>query len=311
MKSEPSPRPSTISRIRSNGSQFFKRYILFIMNAILFLGAIGLLLLAVYSLNNQSAFNWLALASNLKNKLDFTDGMSIPHPLQNPSIWLFLTGVILWVISLIGLIGALLQNQFFLRVYTYIVMALAFAMFAGTFVVIFYHDQIRSSNALRKIIIQAIRQYRVGPDDISEMLDWLQHDFGKCCGANSPVDWDLNVYFKCNSSQAAEEVIQIIQKRNIFLSEKRIKAIRSDKSVDACSVPWSCCFNGRNNTLCGRNYLKIDRFQKSSNIHLRGCIDAAFDKLRSYSTLLLVIVILVNLIPLVAGCISLRLLNSR
>uniref|UniRef100_A0A3B5KY89 Uncharacterized protein n=1 Tax=Xiphophorus couchianus TaxID=32473 RepID=A0A3B5KY89_9TELE len=75
--------------------------------------------------------------------------------------------------------------------------------------------------------------------------------FNRCCGAQEPNDWNLNVYFSCNGTHQSRE---------------------------KCGVPFSCCIpdpaDSVLNTQCGYDVRNQQEKEWSEKIFVRGCIVA-------------------------------------
>ena len=57
-----------------------------------------------------------------------------------------------------------------------------------------YKDKVKDE--INQNLKLMIKNYR---DDeyLQDLIDWIQRDCLKCCGVNSPEDWNQNIYFEC------------------------------------------------------------------------------------------------------------------
>jgi hypothetical protein len=75
-----------------------------------------------------------------------------------------------------------------------------------------YKDKVKDE--INQNLKLMIRNYR-DDEDLQDLIDWIQRDWLKCCGVNSPEDWNMNIYFECT---------------------------QMDPWIESCGVPSSCCF---------------------------------------------------------------------
>ncbi|WP_411023147.1 hypothetical protein, partial [Salmonella sp. s51228] len=72
----------------------------------------------------------------------------------------------------------------------------------------------------------------------------LVQNYLACCGSQSFLDWDQNVYFNCNAT-----------------------------GDERCGVPTSCCIMSQQlNNQCGFNVRQISQASRLANINQAGCI---------------------------------------
>uniref|UniRef100_A0AAZ3SMK2 Tetraspanin-15 n=1 Tax=Oncorhynchus tshawytscha TaxID=74940 RepID=A0AAZ3SMK2_ONCTS len=86
--------------------------------------------------------------------------------------------------------------------------------------------------------------------DFKNIMDFVQRKF-KCCGGQEYKDWEVNMYHNCTAPGPL-----------------------------ACGVPYTCCLENKpnevTNTLCGYKVLDKERLDLQNVIYIRGCTDAVF-----------------------------------
>nr|XP_026691485.1 tetraspanin-33-like [Ciona intestinalis] len=102
----------------------------------------------------------------------------------------------------------------------------------------------------------------------------------QCCGANTYIDWENNIYFNCSSI-----------------------------SYEACSVPYSCCVLHDNDssvldTFCGFGVLKQQELEAKETIYTTGCIHAITEWIHQHLFLLAALGIAMVVPQIVGICIS-------
>ena len=168
----------------------------------------------------------------------------------NISVLLLLVGLVMFVISLAGILGTLRENLPLLQFYRRCIIVLLFLEFGIT---IFCYGFSSYINRLvsRDLPQRTVAAYR---DDanMQNLLDFLQQQF-HCCGVtvNGFLDWSDNMYFNCSPT---------------------------NPSVERCSVPWSCCVDPDKKPIrdltCGRGVQELTAIEASERIHTDGCVGA-------------------------------------
>ncbi|XP_069030178.1 tetraspanin-15 [Embiotoca jacksoni] len=164
-----------------------------------------------------------------------------------PAIILILLGIIMFVVSFIGVLASLRDNLTLLKVFMYtLTICLMLELLGGILALAFRN---RTVELLNKNIRKGIVNY-YDDLDFKNIMDFVQKKF-KCCGGQEYKDWEVNMYHNCSGTGPL-----------------------------ACGVPYTCCITTRPNevanTLCGYKVLEKERLNLIEIIHIRGCTDAFF-----------------------------------
>ncbi|XP_029000872.1 tetraspanin-15 [Betta splendens] len=164
-----------------------------------------------------------------------------------PSIILILLGILMFVVSFIGVLACLRDNIGLLKVFMYtLAVCLLLELLGGILALLFRNQTI---GLLNKSIRKGIVNY-YDDLDFKNIMDHVQKKF-KCCGGKEFKDWEVNMYHNCSAP-----------------------------GPSACGVPYTCCIapnpNEVTNTMCGYKVLDKERLQLINTIHIRGCTDAFF-----------------------------------
>ncbi|XP_034044337.1 tetraspanin-15 isoform X2 [Thalassophryne amazonica] len=164
-----------------------------------------------------------------------------------PAIILIVLGIIMFVVSFIGVLGSLRDNIILLKVFMYTLTLCLIVQLVGGVVALIFCNQ--TVELLNKNIRRGIVNY-YDDLDFKNIMDFVQKKF-KCCGGQEYKDWEVNMYHNC-----------------------------SGPGPLACGVPYTCCIatkpNEVANTLCGYKVLEKQRLELLETIHIRGCTDAFF-----------------------------------
>ncbi|KAH7985259.1 tetraspanin-33 [Rhipicephalus sanguineus] len=168
--------------------------------------------------------------------------------LSHMEVLLFLFGLALFTITSCGCVGALRENTFLLRVYSFSLTVLIVFNFVLGILVFFVPGSIKSvitTTMSEKLVVH----YR-DSQDIQDLVDAVQR-YLKCCGMTQRNfrDWNKNIYFHCDVLNPSHE---------------------------RCSVPPSCCrpestFTG---IFCGRSVLNMSDHDAWFRVHTGSCPDA-------------------------------------
>lgn len=164
-----------------------------------------------------------------------------------PAIILILLGILMFVVSFIGVLASLRDNITLLKVFMYTLAVCLFLELLGGILALAFRNQ--TVDLVNRNIRRGIRNY-YDDLDFKNIMDFVQKQF-KCCGGQEYKDWSVNMYHNCSAPGPL-----------------------------ACGVPYTCCIttkpNEVANTLCGYKALEKERLDLVEVIHVRGCTDAFF-----------------------------------
>ncbi|XP_048363029.1 tetraspanin-15 [Sphaerodactylus townsendi] len=161
-----------------------------------------------------------------------------------PAIILILLGIIMFLVSFVGVLASLRDNLCLLQAFMYILgICLLIELIGGVMALLFRNKTIE---LLNENIGKGIEHY-YDDLDFKNIMDFVQKQF-KCCGGNDYTDWAQNQYHNC----AAPGPL-------------------------ACGVPYSCCVANKTaviNTMCGYKTIDQQRLTVQHIIYVRGCTNA-------------------------------------
>lgn len=171
------------------------------------------------------------------------------------SIGIIIVGIIVFLIPLVGFLGAIRENVILLRIFGVIIGIIVGVEVLIVILLFVFWDRLMA--LLDLLIKKTVAGYQ---DDIDFrfILDFLQ-DLLNCCGASGYRDWDMNIYFNCSST---------------------------NPSLQRCAVPYSCCktnyriTNTIENYMCGFGAQTLTVVTASSRIYTKGCVQALTDTFR-------------------------------
>lgn len=168
----------------------------------------------------------------------------------DPAAIMLAVGIVVFVVSFCGAIGALRENKFLLRVFSGCVILVILLQIAIGLAAYFAKDSIKGK--IDDIFQEAILKYQDDPD-LQSLIDFVQIEL-QCCGSVEPSDWSSNPYFNCSSVYK-----------------------ESPRDVGSfCSAPHSCCRGDKLNRMCGFGVFRRDvEFDvRDEKIYTTGCIEA-------------------------------------
>ncbi|EDO35297.1 predicted protein [Nematostella vectensis] len=160
----------------------------------------------------------------------------------DPAVMLAIAGVLMFVISFSGCLGALRENVCMLRFYSIMLGIMLLLEIVAAVLGYVYAGEVKQQ--VEKAVDHIIVRYRDDPD-LQNIIDLLQKEL-KCCGSKDYKTWEQNVYFNCSSP-----------------------------SVERCGVPFSCCISDQINSQCGFGAIRMSESQASKVIYTKGCIQGA------------------------------------
>uniref|UniRef100_A0A3P8TG97 Tetraspanin 14 n=1 Tax=Amphiprion percula TaxID=161767 RepID=A0A3P8TG97_AMPPE len=148
-------------------------------------------------------------------------------------VWLVLVvGGVTFILGFAGCVGALRENICLLKFFSGVIGLIFFLELTAAVLAVVFQGQVREW--INEFFLANIRAYR-DDIDLQNLIDSLQR-VNHCCGAQDPVDWDLNVREKCG-------------------------------------VPFSCCITDPLvNTQCGYDVRSRPKREWSDHIYTKGCI---------------------------------------
>ncbi|XP_051774005.1 tetraspanin-15 [Ctenopharyngodon idella] len=163
-----------------------------------------------------------------------------------PAIILIVLGVIMFIVSFIGVLASLRDNLCLLKVFLYMLALCLVLELVGGIVALIFRTQ--TVDLLNKNIRKGMVNY-YDDLDFKNIMDFVQSTF-KCCGGKEYSDWQVNMYHNCSAPGPL-----------------------------ACGVPYACCIVEPSevvNTMCGYKTLGKERLENIDVIYIRGCTDAVF-----------------------------------
>ncbi|NXQ39743.1 TSN15 protein, partial [Catharus fuscescens] len=129
-----------------------------------------------------------------------------------PAIILILLGVVMFLVSFLGVLASLRDNICLLQAFMYILgICLLIELTGGVVALIFRNQTIKFLN---DNIRRGIENY-YDDLDFKNIMDSVQKQF-KCCGGEDYTDWSQNVYHNCEAPGPL-----------------------------ACGVPYTCCIRNK------------------------------------------------------------------
>ncbi|XP_030373834.1 tetraspanin-33-like [Scaptodrosophila lebanonensis] len=213
------------------------KYLIFLLNFLFWLFGGILLGIGIYAfMDKWEANGWVRVET-------------IYDVVLNISLVMIITGIVVFVVSFAGCLGALRENTCLLKFYS-LCLLIFFLMEMAIAIVGFVFPQNMNSFLEEKFTDKIIHSYR-DDSDLQNFIDFAQQEF-KCCGLSNGgyQDWSKNEYFNCTSP-----------------------------SVEKCGVPYSCCINatdissGLVNIMCGYGVQEHSVAAASKRIWTSGCIE--------------------------------------
>ncbi|KAM4675071.1 tetraspanin-15-like [Discoglossus pictus] len=163
-----------------------------------------------------------------------------------PAIILLLLGILMFVVSFIGMVGSLRDNLLLIKIFFWVLLVILLIEILLLIIELVCENQMKKFAHAN--ILVGIKQY-YDDLDFKNIMDYVQEKFS-CCGGDEFTDWHVNQYHSCNNTGPL-----------------------------ACGVPYTCCITGKEsggvkNTLCGYKTLDQGRIPVTHLIHVRGCIHA-------------------------------------
>ncbi|KAM3867813.1 tetraspanin-15 [Diretmus argenteus] len=182
-----------------------------------------------------------------------------------PAVVLILLGLVMFTVSVVGMVGSLRDNKTLLHMFLCVLCVLLLLQAVALITALIFEK--KTSALFQNSIQEGIKHY-YDDLDFKNIMDYVQQKFS-CCGGDEYKDWGVNQYHFCNGTGPL-----------------------------ACGVPYTCCVRGKVgeviNTFCGcktldkpvlgrgeclvcvlkRSSCLLQRQSLLEVIHVRGCIHA-------------------------------------
>ncbi|XP_028394018.1 tetraspanin-33-like [Dendronephthya gigantea] len=168
----------------------------------------------------------------------------------DPAAIMLSVGIVIFVVSFCGALGALRENKCLLRFFYACLILIILLQLSIGLAAYFAKNTIKGK--IDNVFQKAIVEYQDDPD-LQSLIDYIQFEL-KCCGSTEPKDWNSNPYFKCNN-----------------------ESISGTSDIgSACSVPHSCCSTDKLNRMCGFGvFTKKGEIEgREKKIYTTGCLEA-------------------------------------
>lgn len=241
-------------------STYCVKYFMFFMNVLFWVLSCLILAIAVYAmLEKQEIYGQISRLAT------------------DPAALLLAIGIIIFVISFAGCLGALRENKCLLKFYCGLLALMLLLEIAAAILGYVYSGKVK--NEMHNAFTLMIDNYLDDPD-LQLVIDSVQKEL-KCCGSEKYTDWERNIYYNCSSP-----------------------------AVESCGVPYSCCIADEVNSQCGFGALRLKESAAVNVIYTQGCLKGVEDWFRSNLVLMASIAACLPVLQLVGFCLSRRLTND-
>jgi len=241
-------------------STYCVKYFMFFMNVLFWVLSCLILAIAVYAmLEKQEIYGQISRLAT------------------DPAALLLAIGLIIFVISFAGCLGALRENKCLLKFYSGLLALMLLLEIATAILGYVYSGKVK--NEMHNAFTMMIDNYLDDPD-LQLVIDSVQKEL-KCCGSEKYTDWERNIYYNCSSP-----------------------------AVESCGVPHSCCIADEVNSQCGFGALRLKESAAVNVIYTQGCLKGVEDWFRSNLVLMASIAACLPVLQLVGFCLSRRLTND-
>uniref|UniRef100_A0A8C8VF88 Tetraspanin n=1 Tax=Pelusios castaneus TaxID=367368 RepID=A0A8C8VF88_9SAUR len=201
-----------------------------------------------FTLITYSTLFWLigalVLAIGIYAEVERQKYKTLESAFLAPAIILILLGIVMFIVSFVGVLASLRDNLCLLQAFKCILgICLLIELIGGVVALIFRNQTI---DFLNDNIRRGIQNY-YDDLDFKNIMDFVQKQF-KCCGGEDYKDWSKNPYHECSAPGPL-----------------------------ACGVPYTCCVRNKTdivNTMCGYKIIDRERLSVQDIIYIRGCTSA-------------------------------------
>ena len=237
-------------------STYCVKYFIFFMNILFWIVSCLILAIASYAmLEKQEIYGQISRLTT------------------DPAVLLMCIGLVMFMISFTGCIGALRENTCLLKFYSFMLGAMLLLEIAAAILGYVYYNKVRKE--MHSTFTTMIDNYLDDPD-LQLLIDAVQKGL-KCCGSEKYTDWERNVYYNCSSP-----------------------------AIERCSVPYSCCVTEEVNSQCGFGALAIPKSEASRIIFTKGCLEGVEDWFRNNLVLMASIAACLPVIQIIGFCCARR-----
>ena len=241
-------------------STYCVKYFMFFMNILFWFLSCLILAIAVYAMvEKQEIYG------------------KISRLATDPAALLLSIGLVIFVISFAGCLGALRENTCLLRCYSCLLGLMLLLEITAAILGYVYYGKVKEE--MHKAFTMMIDHYLDDPD-LQLLIDSVQKEL-KCCGSEKYTDWERNVYYNCSSP-----------------------------AVERCGVPFSCCISDEVNSQCGFGALAIPQSEAADIVYTQGCLKGVEDWFRGNLVLMASIAACLPVLQLVGFCLARRLTND-
>lgn len=237
-------------------STYCVKYFIFSMNILFWFVSCLILAIATYAmLEKQEIYGQLSRLTT------------------DPAVLLLCIGLVMFIISFSGCIGALRENTCLLKFYSFFLGLLLLFEITAAILGYVYYGKVRKE--IHNAFTQMIDNYLDDPD-LQLVIDSLQKEL-KCCGSEKYTDWERNVYYNCSSP-----------------------------AIERCGVPYSCCISNEVNSQCGFGALAISKDEAANIIYTKGCLEGVEDWFRGNLVLMASIAACLPVLQIIGFCCARR-----
>ncbi|VDN98362.1 unnamed protein product [Rodentolepis nana] len=139
----------------------------------------------------------IGLGSYIFARLSGTDGVTDIHTIP---LFLIIAGILIFLISLPGFIGAMFKMPSLLRLFAFLLIFFIIVQLAAGICVIVYKEKI--DQHVTKFMQDLIKKYKkTSKESILWSIRRIQNSFN-CCGGAGPVDWNGDqIKYCCKSGE--------------------------------------------------------------------------------------------------------------
>lgn len=164
----------------------------------------------------------------------------------DPAILLIVVGMLMFVITFFGCMGALRDVHVLLKIFAGMLIVVLILQLVAAVLGFMFSGMVLDKAS--SVMARAIIYYREDLD-LQNFIDYIQKKF-ECCGVKSYKDWSTNIYFYCTDT---------------------------NPSLERCGVPFSCCVKEKGqtviNTMCGYETQNLMSWIAEDRIYVDGCLD--------------------------------------